>query len=354
MKNLKSILLVLSLVVSSVLSAKDWEKDYREMIGLYDVPVSVRQLTKENKSSDFWDALLNDNLKLKKLKEDIEKGRGAEKEALRRVDIMSIYDIDFEPGIMREYDAYMDSLRIEMGISADWCSLHVCDDDSPNAFTGLTIDNKFCVFVNKGLFNLFTGDEDMLIGTIAHELAHGLLKHHLDTEYAVAKKKRKDKILAGIAIGLQCAAAVAETYMASTSGVEANPEAYAENIEEIMWDLDKRKILYRYKYYRGNELEADLVAFRFMQWKVGDGEKYIRLLQRLRRFEDIGADLEADEKGTNELSDHPSAYYRIQMLRYAGSHPEAGNKWEELERKREAKKSAMEKDNKVYHDDIYM
>ena len=53
MMNLKSILLALSLVASSVLSAKNWEKEYREMISLYDVPVSVRQLTDENKSSDF-------------------------------------------------------------------------------------------------------------------------------------------------------------------------------------------------------------------------------------------------------------------------------------------------------------
>lgn len=55
---------------------------------------------------------------------------------------------------------------------------------------------------------------NMLKGFVAHEFAHGVLLHQILRFYAEAKKRRKNELLGGIAMGLNVVAAGFDGYNA--------------------------------------------------------------------------------------------------------------------------------------------
>ena len=316
---MNKLFLIISIIMASLaFQVHASEKEYKKIIEKYDVPEAVRLCVGIENSKSFWDALVNQNPRLEKLFNDIQKMKGAEKEALSNISRMSIYNPTTDPDVIHSWDSTLDLLREDMGIPENYCSVHLYDDNSMNAATGLTVDKRFAVLINGGMIDVIENNLDLLYAVLAHEMAHGMLFHHLDTEYSVAKKKRKDKLLAGIAAGLNAVAAASELYTAAQYGVKPSGVDYGENIKKIGDDLKKSEYLFRYKYQRGNEYEADLVAYRFMDQIMGNGEKYIELLNLIGHQSPINL-------YESEDSDHPSIDQRIGVLKYAAQHPEIVN-----------------------------
>ena len=341
---MRKLLLILSFAVALfVFHAEAGEKEYRKILEKHDVPVAVRQYIGWENAASFWDALTYQNPRLRKLFEDINKKKGAEKEAMRNVNRLSICNAATDPDIIHSWDSIFRVIRDEMGLSEEQCSVHLYNDDTMNAGTGLTVDHKFMIVVNGGMIDVIGSDYDLLLAVLAHEMGHGMLFHHLDSEYAVAKKKRKDKIIAGVAAGLGAVGAAADVYFA-TKGVPSSGADWGGQIAELGNKLEKSEWLFRYKYSRGNEFEADLVGYRFMDQIAGRGDKYIELLELIGRNSPI-------DMYSSEDSDHPSIPERIGLLEYASQHPEIVN---EVDKKiiSGIEKSERKKTTKE-HDDIY-
>ena len=316
---MNKLFLIISIIVASLaFQVNASEKEYKKIIEKFDVPEAVRQCVGIENSKSFWNALVDKNPRLEKLFKDIQKMKGTEKEALTNVSRMSIFNPATDPDVIHSWDSTLNLFREYMGISENCCSVHLYDDNSMNAATCLTVDKRFAVLVNGGTIDVIKNDKDLLFAVLAHEMAHGMLFHHLDTEYSVAKKKRKDKILAGIAAGLNAVAVGAELYTATQYGVKPSGVDYGKNIEKIGDDLKKSEYLFRYKYQRGNEYEADLVAYRFMDQIMGNGDKYIDLLNLIGNMSPINL-------YESEDSDHPTIDQRIGVLKYAAQHPEIVN-----------------------------
>lgn len=68
------------------------------------------------------------------------------------------------------------------------------------------------------------------------------------------------------------------------------------------------------------ELEADLMAFRFLEWSGRDGREYIETLKILEA--NYPYQMTEEEK---EISDHPPLRERITFLQFVADHPELGN-----------------------------
>ncbi len=78
-----------------------------------------------------------------------------------------------------------------MGIINGLCGhkrikLHIIYAHDANAFT-IPIQYGFAVFVTIPLIELLQYDPERIMAVVAHEMAHGLLFHHVRAEYAAAK-----------------------------------------------------------------------------------------------------------------------------------------------------------------------
>ena len=295
--------------------AKNYDKEFIKHINKHDVPEAVRTLPRGGDAALFWNTLLNNSPIIDNFLKDISKQKGAEKDAMAAVGRMSGYDYRYDVEILRPWEEICDTLLMDMGMDNGICDLHVIDDPTVNAFCVLW-RNGFDICLNSGLLESMEYDRGRVMAIIAHEIAHGAMLHFHRTEYEAAKKQRKDKVMAGIAAGLNTVAAGIDAYTSATVGTPYDPSDYARSLEGIKDDLKKSSRKFRYKYTREVELEADLVAYRFMDY-LGLGHKYLEALDVLKRDNSYWWVDSTD-------SDHPAIDYRISFIEFVANNPEHG------------------------------
>lgn len=314
---MKHFLLILTLLLSVSGYAKDNAKDFIKLIKKHDVPRKARDLSSEASPNEFWSMVLDDNPIITNLVKDISKGKGAEKEALETINRMKLYDYSLQVDIIHEFKGYCDTLMMDMGLPSNICELNIIYDPSPNAFAVLT-ENGFAICLNSGLLERLDYDYERIMAVTAHEFAHGAFFHHLRTEYEAAKKKRKDQIVGGIAAGLTAIAAGVDAYSSAITGNSYDSSIYTDQINNIARNMKLSSIKFRYKYNREEELEADLVALRFME-HLGQSKKYQEALQMISSSKDYYW-YEDDE-----FNDHPSTLYRLEFLNFVSKNPQHQN-----------------------------
>lgn len=311
-----SFLVLLLFCTTFVAQAKNIEKEYKKLIEKYDVADEAKSIDSINTTS-FWHAALDNNELCAKFIKDLQKNRGAEKEALSKTAQLPRFYPQYDESIVEDMQGFCDTLLMDMGI-ADLnikCSLHLVYSDEPNAFTALTEDG-FAMCVTTGLCSKKGMNYYILMGYVAHEFAHGALLHHARGFYAQAKERRKNELLGGIAAGLNGVAAGMEAYNAAAYGIPTSGTDYGAVIANIGNDIKVSTLKYSFNYSREQEYEADLIAYRFLE-HLGKGEEFINGLRILGTAYDGLFD---------EYSDHPTTGSRIDFLRYVQQHPEIGNK----------------------------
>ncbi|MGM9869818.1 MAG: M48 family metalloprotease [Sodaliphilus sp.] len=313
MKRITSLLLMFAIVLSAWATSE--EKQYKKLIQNFDVSDEAKAVTPKNPGAFIQACLVNNEL-LWKFAKDMEKKKGAEKEALSKVAQLPRFYPQYDNSIVESMQGFCDTLLIEMGIvdiGID-CSLHICYDDSPNAFAALT-EKGFAICITSGLFTSKGINYNILMGYVAHEFAHGALFHHIRSFYAEAKERRKNELFGGIAAALNGVAAGMEAYNAAAYGIPKSGTDYGAVIANIGTDVKMSTLKYSFKYSREQEFEADLFAYRFLE-HLGCGEEFINGLRILGTQYDALYD---------EFSDHPTISSRINFLNYVAAHPELGN-----------------------------
>ena len=304
---------ILFILLPLIAFCKSYDKEFIKLIQKHDVPVCARNLPSGSGVKDFWDKVLEENAVLLNLVSDISKAKGAEKEALSSVSRMALYDYKLDVEILPSFKGFCDTLVMDMGLPGKLFELNVIYDPSPNAFTVLT-KGGFAICLNTGLLEKLDYDYFRIMAITAHEFVHGALFHHLRNEYAVAKKERKDKLLGGIAAGLNGISQVADAYTSGITGKEYDPHYYEQVYDKIKEDLALSSFKFRYKYSREEELEADLIALRFMQF-LGKGKKLTEALQMITGSREYFF-------SEYEESDHPSTAYRVEFLNFVTENPQ--------------------------------
>lgn len=227
---------ILIIVPLSVFSA-DIEKEYKKLIGKYDVAGEAKAIRKIS-PYEFWNTALENDERLLKFHKDMEKKRGAEKEAVKKLNDLPRFYPQYDESIVLELQGFCDSMLIDMGIADVGidCSLHIIYSNEVNAFTVLK-EKGFAMCLTTALIDKKGITYDILMGYVAHEFVHGILSHHLRSFYAEAKEKRKNKLLGGIAAGLNAVAAGAEAYNASAYGIPPSGTDYGAVLENIQNDI---------------------------------------------------------------------------------------------------------------------
>ncbi len=294
----------------------DVEKDFRKYIGKYDVADEAKAI-ELNSPIEYWRAVMDNNEQLFKFIKDIGKGKGAEKEALRKAKELPRFYPQYDRTIINSLQGFCDTILLDMGISSLGlnCSLHIVNADELNAFCALTEDG-FAMCLSSALLNQQSIDYYIIMGYVAHEFTHGVLLHHIRSLYAEAKERRKNELLGYIAAGLNGFAAGMEAYNASAYGIPPSGTDYGSIIAGIGTDIRISTLKYSFKYSREQEYEADLLAYRFLE-NLGCADKYIDALRILgSEYDTLYSD----------YSDHPTITMRINFLKFVQQNPELGNK----------------------------
>ena len=310
----KFVLVFTSLFVYSLCLAADLDYDYKNLIGKLDVADEVKTIEK-NSPNLFWGKMVDYNESFKQFIIDMKKNWLPEKEALRKSANIPRFYPQYDESVIESAKPYCDSIFNTMGVSdLDVnCSLHIIYSDDINAYTVLTEDG-FAICITSALFTKKGINDNIIRGYIAHELVHGLLQHHTRRIYEVAKKKRKNQLIAGIISGLYV---FSETY--NSVRYDASNQDYLYDYSFWIENLNNKSkistLKYAFKYSREQEYEADLIAFRFMEYQ-GLGEEFLNGLRILgTEYDDL----------FDDFNDHPTIISRINFLKYALDNPSLGN-----------------------------
>lgn len=312
----KKIILFICIFFSLSVFSANIEKEYKKLISKLDVAEEARAVL-PNSPFLFWQTALDNNEVFIKFVKDIQKNKGAEKEALQKTANLPRFYPHYDESIVESMQGFCDTLLIDMGI-ADLnlkCSLHIVYANEANAFTALTEDG-FAMCVTSGLLDKKGVNYNILMGYVAHEFVHGALMHHIRGFYAEAKERRKNELLGGIAMGLNGLSAGIEAYNAAAYGIPKSGTDYGAVIANIGTDIKLSTLKYGFKFLREQEYEADLIAYRFLE-NLGCSDSFIDGLRILGTEYDHMYD---------EYADHPTTSSRIDFLKYVHGHPELVNK----------------------------
>lgn len=266
-----------------------------------------------NNPTLFWRAVLDGNELLAKFEKNIRKNKGAEKEAIKTFSELPRFYSQYDETLLPDFQPLCDSLLVVNGIADSGlnCSFHIVSSPVSNVFMVLT-DDGLSVCMTDELLGRKGVTFAVVTGYVAHEFVHGALQHGLRRCYDAALKRRKDEVAMGIALG--CYA-----FAAGLNSNTTNNMAYYLYLQDKSQDvesLQKRTAGLQLIYSREQEYEADLIAFRFMQF-LGCEDEYIEGLRILGNSYDMQY---------SSFEDHLSIPARISFLKYVQQHPELGNK----------------------------
>lgn len=303
---MRQIITIITIIIISTTPSFGQRKKYENLIRTYDVLVYTDTIQKKTPSA-FWAALRKNNKKLVTLRKAIAKKKKTAMRAINQIEkanklVSSPYENT--SGIRnQDVQQLFQDVYATMGIKeSTGFKLHVIDDPTPNAFT--TPDRQ--VYIHSGLLDIEGFTFENLIGVVAHEAAHFTLRHSLEKAYKIQKRLRRNEIETAIAAGAE---AWSESYEAARYGSNNTSRHNNINYSSLKELLDKDTYgRYSFKYSREQETEADIIAFRFLEFIGIGGDKYTDALRKVN----------IDEIASEE-SDHPSMSDRIQLLEYMGS-----------------------------------
>lgn len=283
------------------------KNQYDKLIKKYDVINNIKT-AERNDISDFWNILSNTN----KDKQSFENKRNSKlaKESLKEIAIAIYNSQPYYDNLQRySLDDDMNKMFWETicgsNLSERVSEFCIISDNEPNAFS----TPNGGIYITDKLVDLLTC-KDELVGILAHEMAHFQLQHALVETYKTKKIERNNKVAAVIS---SAAVAVTEVYsqvtLAEADISSSNSNDVSGTINNLFCDAKRSTQKFHYKYSKNQEIEADIIAFRFLEWTGLNKDSYINALKLIKAKNPM---YEIDDT----MSDHPSIDFRIGLLEY--------------------------------------
>jgi predicted Zn-dependent protease len=304
---MKRFIFILFLLFPIICFGKDNYKNIERLINNYDVLKYVKDI-KDRDPSSFWFAASYGDVQYNKMKRALSKKSGSIFTAKNNID-----EAMFSMLMMRSRLTHDSSLEGEfrnsiyeiMGVNKAFSnlSLNFIVNDEQNA----SASPDGYIMIYTGLLKLPNFDIYDLVGILAHEIAHYMFQHTLSIEWKAVKRHNKNVTIASILSGIEVgAAAYAAANGVNNQDTWNNIARNAALYNDYIYMDDHGN--YRYRYTRELEMQADFVAYRFMEFIGIGGERYIQTLMKL--------DPENRDSITIDSDDHFSISDRINILLY--------------------------------------
>ena len=167
------------------------------------------------------------------------------------------------------------------------------------------------IYITSGLGERYHYMPSLLVGVCAHETTHYMCDHSIVSKWQQDQRERRNDILGGVVAGLYAITMSAAGLYAASEGV-AYDDSYWDNIPKmggyLVRGFDEDSFVFKFHYSRSQEIEADIVAYRFCEEFGLSGYSYIMALQLLGN-NDVYLLADATD-------DHPTTNYRVLLLKY--------------------------------------
>ena len=261
-----------------------------------------------NKGDDWWENVYYGNPRTQELVTNLKKDKrpGTLKKAVAEYKRAQLdYNAFLQPYEPGKFEKDLSTFLKGEGM---YKKLMFYPASSINAFA--TPSNN--IYVTSALAQLYHYNISLLTGVCAHELAHIICAHILNQLWAEKKKEKKNNIWAGVAVGLNTMAHAATSMYAASNGVSYD-QSYWDGVTSInnslIQSFKEDTYYFRFKYSRDEEIEADILAYKYCEYVGIGGYAYIMALSLL------GDDNQGYFKAS-KTSMHPTNYFRINLLRY--------------------------------------
>lgn len=276
-------------------------KKFDKLIKKYDVSLYVKNITERNPAL-FWEAVVSNNEGFWDYSKAIKKKKRTALDAtdvvVKSLGMTQLYRSTLP--VVDSLQFIADTLINNLGICALYenAQMRIVYDDEKNA---ATYPDGFIYVYTPVIFDLTS---EQTLGVCAHEAAHLLLYHVFLNAYAEQKKLKRNNTIASIVASANAFTQAFE----HARGTENSTQKENSDIVERLFDAaEKDAKKYRYKYSREEEIEADIIAYRFLEFMGIDGRNYINALKEL------GYD---DYEYSDDEDTHPTVKFRVDLLEY--------------------------------------
>ena len=301
MKKLVSTFIVCFL--ATIIQAQSFK--VKRVIDKYDVKCMVDTI-KNRSAASFWKTVHNNNKRFIDFEKAFNKKNETLGQALIVIDAASKYNNEHESSTV-DYDSLGIALSNDLGISK-------IIEDRPIKFIlqqdiNASMDAYGQMRINWGAVCKLSYEE--LLAICAHETAHYTCLHVVSGIWKTAKKYKNNRMWADIGAGLFIGAAAATSAYTASSGYEATGANKALSNADIIFQgaynyADNATEKFHYRYSRDEESEADIIAYRFLEYIGSSGDYLISAFKKMKLL--YGDSPEGD------YEDHPTLSFRIEVL----------------------------------------
>lgn len=332
---MRNLLIILLLLYPLFCNGKGSDYDFDKIIEKLDVDSATRNLTPSS-SGHFWQSATDGDVSLALFDFEMDHNEQIRERVFDRVTDLSIPREHYEKSVMVQYQNLCDSLLLVAGVEDPALKFEIIRSDDINHFSFVS-DSCFIIAVTSSLLDKEQVDSNILLGYVAHEVAHWALCH-------VERKKFRDIKQDDDAwnSGLPMNGLLGGLFYLAFADTEENQgkKAYVKKKKDIPTDTVKistQKLLFNYS--PEQVYQADLYAFRLMQ-KLGREHEYFTSVAIL-----------GNDYDTLYGKSHPKVRERVKFLRYVRDHPEVFNKEnvklaKKLAKKKEKQRKKQEKQGK--------
>ena len=298
MKGMRYITAIIATMVAFAVAASDKKLD--ELISKLDVKNYVEFIDRSN-PANFWNAIraYDDDLQelIKACSEETRKAVKAKNIVAKSVYYQDIYNnnkiIDFDSEVL-------DKIKMALCGNNDGCPhISIVSEKSTISYS---YPNGY-IFLSESLFNQLDNDA-MIMGFASREMAHITMQHTLSSLYYAFNPSKRNNAMTGLVSILYGTYDIYSEEESPSSGISINNNMIDDFFKEF---YSTGSLTMQYKYSREQEIQADIVAYRFLEWCGIGGEHYIKALKELQnRYVNI-------QEGDN---DYPTTKYRIELLEY--------------------------------------
>jgi predicted Zn-dependent protease len=294
-------------------------QSYKKILSKYDI-IELLPEKSDGDATSFWTFILDENKELVSSLESLLTKGGSAKDAREKMRIALSENsrlIDYDA----IFNAHLDSMKyIILGRYGlvDQTAIYYLQYKDINAFCTPKINGPMInVYVCEGLLKALPEDSEIglpcFYAVLAHEFTHGLFNHALFHLYKTIKKEKSNNLFADIATGM----AVFNDSYSKARGIESQIKDVGKYNKDVHEWAERNALLYQFKYGREQEYQADIVAFRLLDWLGIGGEAAITMLESI----------ESPFEFSDEYNDHPTTQERIELLKFMSNQKRVKFEW---------------------------
>lgn len=309
------ILIIFTILISDIsyptqASAANPDKEWLDLLRKFDIRDS---LSKASSRTEFWRIARDNSASFNKAYKVAKSGRAKTIQRQMGIAIKDARENYIEEEYPYQIVTLLDSIRSYSGIGGlypEESKLFLDPSEYPNSYA--LPDGS--VYITYGMLVKMDFNPNLLMAVYARELSHFVLQHSFLNMYRLnrlrLRKRIFNELFSVISIGLSRYADMQFSEIGFSTSIARNA---LDLTRASRRDISRKTVVDKMNYGRELEFEADIIAYRFLEFAGIETDTYLEMLRRLN------SDLEIFSR---DESEHPLTEDRIKLISILRSEPD--------------------------------